>query len=191
MSQELYVISLVLSFLALLISATTAWLTLFRRGTIHMTKPAFIAFSYDLIEGKPKAKIFIRSLLYGTNKRGQVIENMFATLRRGETQQTFNVWGYGETNNLSRGSGLFVGETGVSTNHHFNPPADVNFFPFVPGDYEIRIFAALVGHDHPSELSTIRLTIEASARDELKDAATSVFFDWAPDSRKYHAHIRK
>ena len=104
-----------ISVAALITSAVTVWLTLFRRGTVRMTKPAFIAFSYDIVGNKPKAKIFIRSLLYSTGKRGQVIENMFITVRRSETQQTFNVWGHGDEK-LSRGSGLFVGETGVVTN---------------------------------------------------------------------------
>jgi hypothetical protein len=66
--------------------------------------------------GSPK--IYLRALIFATAKRGRIIESMYATLYHDETRQNFHVWVYGN-DALSRGSGLFVGETGVAANHHF------------------------------------------------------------------------
>jgi hypothetical protein len=52
------------------------------------------------------SKVFLRTLLYSTSKRGVVIENMYVTARRGETRQNFNIWVYRDSGRLSRGSGL-------------------------------------------------------------------------------------
>lgn len=108
-----------LSFAIALFSLLLSWMN-FRRGKLQMTKPAFVAFCYDAgRDNQPLPKIFIRALLYSTGRRGHVIENMYIIVRSGERQGTFNVWGHGDER-LSRGSGLFVGETGIATNHHFN-----------------------------------------------------------------------
>jgi hypothetical protein len=118
-------LALVVSFLALAVSALTAWLTLLRKGEIRMTRPTVVYFGPDggsKAEAPPE-KVFLRPLLYSTGKRGHVIENMFVRLHRGETRQNFNVWAYGDKN-LNRGSGLFVPETGFPTNHYFLLPPD-------------------------------------------------------------------
>ena len=93
------IIGLAISILALAVSAVTAWITLFRRGRILMTQPTVIYFGPDgsRFGIKPRhRKVFFFTLLYSTGKRGQIIENMFVSLRRGETRQNFNVWVYGD-----------------------------------------------------------------------------------------------
>jgi hypothetical protein len=50
---------------------------------------------------------------------------MYVALSRNETRQNFNIWVYGAEKKLVRGSGLFVGETGVEANHHFRVLFDV------------------------------------------------------------------
>jgi hypothetical protein len=175
------------SLLSLLLSGIVAWLTL-RRGTLKMTKPAFIAFCHDVGKnGQPLPKIFIRALLYSTGKRGLVIENMYIVVRSGERQQTFNVWGYGDEK-LSRGSGLFVADTGVATNHHFNPPSDSTAWDYLPGNYEIQIFATLPGRRNPLRLRTITVNVEASVRLPARDSRAAIWFDWQPDENRYQAH---
>lgn len=111
------VIAIIISFLALAVSATTAWFTLFRKGTLRMTRPTVIFFGPDGPPGKVGGlKIFLRTLLYSTAKRPHIVEGMYITLRRGESAQTFNVWVYGdEPDRLFRGSGLRVGEDGVTS----------------------------------------------------------------------------
>ncbi len=58
-------ISIVVSILALTISVVTAWLTLFRRGTVRMTRPTAIYFGADgSVDRSPK--VYLRTLLYST-----------------------------------------------------------------------------------------------------------------------------
>ena len=47
-------------------------------------------------------------MIYSTENKGHIVENMFIRLRRGETRQNFNVWVYGDQE-LRRGSGIFRG----------------------------------------------------------------------------------
>ena len=83
-----------ISVTALAVSAITAWLTLLRRGTIRMAQPTLVFFGPDGPAGGPK--VFLRTLLYSPAKRGQIVENMFVKLRRGESVQNFNIWVYGD-----------------------------------------------------------------------------------------------
>ena len=54
-------LSFIMSLLAFILSATVAWFTLFRRGSLKMSKPAFVAFCYDVGKGRRAIpKIFIR-----------------------------------------------------------------------------------------------------------------------------------
>ena len=95
-------LSITVSFLALAISAVTSWLTLFRRGTVKMTQPTVIFFGPD---SERSSKVFLRTLLVSTSKRGRVIESMHIALSRNETHQNFNIWVYGD-DKLVRGSGV-------------------------------------------------------------------------------------
>src|SRR5712691_8053332 len=140
-------ISVAISVLALCISALTAWLTLFRRGTVKMTQPTVIFFGPDNPRSRdepPLPKVFLRTLLFATSKRGCVVESMHVALFRNESQQNFNIWVYGDER-LVRGSGLFVGETGVAANHHFLTPRDGSGFRFTEGRYRLEVFAHLLG----------------------------------------------
>jgi hypothetical protein len=164
----------VISLLALVISAITAWLTLFRKGTLKMTRPTTIFFGPD---GPPsqgaEVKVFLRTLLYSTAKRAQILESMYVTLRRGESVQTFNIWVYGDPQPLLRGRGLRVSEDGFAANHHFVLPKDGTHFVFLSGEYTVEVYAAIVN----------------SRRALLMSSGSGVYFDWGPDSKSYHAHI--
>ena len=105
------IVSLLISGLALCISLATAWVTLFRRGDLKMTQPTVIYFGPDADQPggeNPSPKVYLRTLLFSTGKRGRMIESLHVRIERGETAQNFNIWVYGEEK-LSRGSGLFVG----------------------------------------------------------------------------------
>jgi hypothetical protein len=100
LSSTVASLALVVSFLALAVSALTAWLTLLRKGEIRMTLPTAVYFGPNggsKAEARPE-KVFLRTMLYSTGKRGHIIENMFVRLHRGETRQNFNVWTYGDKN---------------------------------------------------------------------------------------------
>jgi len=185
------VIATLISLFALIISTITAWLTLFRKGALRMTRPTVIYFGPD---GPPSqgagVKVFLRTLLYSTSKRAQIVEGMYVTLRRGESLQTFNIWVYGEPGHLSRGSGLRVGEDGVVFDHHFVLPKDGTPFLFLPGEYVMEVYATLCGRSRQIPVllkhTNLQLSIEQSAA--IADGS-GVHFDWGPDSQRYHAHI--
>lgn len=184
--------SLVVSFVALGISGLTAWLTLLRRGTVRMTQPTTIYFDAD--GGLPRedrlhTKVFLRTLLYSTSKRGRILQSLYIRLRRGESSQNFNIWVHGDRE-LSRGSGLFVDENGVAANHHFLPPLDDAPFQFSAAQYSVEVFATLVGKKQPIRLFSTRLDVTSELAAALRDPANGLYFDWGPDSNGYHPHIR-
>jgi len=185
-------LALTISGCALLVSVATGWLTLFRKGTLRMTRPVVIYFGADgpLIWGMPvPKKIHLRALLYSTGKRGHVVESMFVTLRRGESRQTFNVWVYGD-DKLSRGSGLYVGDTGVVVNHHFLLPADGTQFQFLAGEYDVDVFASVVGWASPHKLASVRVSISETMAEQLQAPEMGIYFDWGPDSQSYIPHVK-
>jgi hypothetical protein len=175
-----------------LISGITAWLTFFRKGKLVMTQPTVVFFGPDgsRFDSK-KNKIYLRTLLYSTAKRGQVIESLHVSLHRNESKQNFNIWVYGEKGDLKRGSGLFVGQEGVTFDHHFLLPEDGANFQFLAGTYRLAIFAKLVGEGAPNELLTIALAISESQASQLSEPNTGVYHDWGPDQQTYHSHIDK
>jgi hypothetical protein len=184
--------SVIFSALALGISGLTAWLTLLKRGAVGMTQPTVVYFGPDadsLTDG-PRNKIYLRTLLYATSRRGRIIESMFARLKCGESSQTFNVWVYGEER-LTRGSGLFIPNEGVATNHHFLLPFDGTTFQFPPGTYTLDVFASLLGdNDKHRLLHSIKLHVSAQQSARLTIPRNGLYFDWGPDSATYHSHIR-
>lgn len=186
-------VTVTVSTLALAVSAATAWLTLFRRGKVKLTQPTVIYFGPDaptVREGSSPPKIYLRTLLFATSKRGRVIESMHVSLARNETHQTFNIWVYGEEK-LVRGSGLFVGETGVAANHHFLMPRDGASFQFLAGHYKLSVYARLLGDRTPSLLFSQMLEITPDVATSLQDSGVGVYFDWGADSSRYLPHIDK
>jgi hypothetical protein len=180
-------LNIFLSGAALAVSGVTAWLTLFRRGTVQMTQPTVIFFGFDggrpPIRG-PKSKVFLRTLLYSPAKRGALVESMYIRVRRGEAAQNFNVWVYGDGERLLRGSGLFVPETGVATNHHFLLPESVESFEFSAGSYDVEVFASVVGKKAPRRLFAQRLVISERTANLLPHYG-GVYFDLSADSSTY------
>jgi hypothetical protein len=184
-------LSITISALALSVSSVTAWLTLFRRGTIKMTQPTVIYFGPDAARSQndsPPPKVYLRTLLFSTSKRGRVIESMHVALSRNETHQNFNIWVYGGER-LVRGSGLFVGETGVEANHHFLTPKDGSSFRFVEGHYRLDVFAHLLGDQKQTRLFSQTLEISRELAASLTEAHAGLYFDWGPDSSRYLSHI--
>jgi hypothetical protein len=186
-------ISLTISVLALSVSAVTAWLTLFRRGTVKMTQPTVIYFGPDYPHSRDEAalpKVFLRTLLFATSKRGRVVESMHIALSRNETHQNFSIWVYGDER-LVRGSGLFVSEAGISTSHHFLVPRDGSSFHFSEGRYRMEVFAQLLGDREKMLLFSQVLEISREIAAQLADADCGLYFDWGPDSSRYFPHVDK
>lgn len=174
---------------ALLVSVVTAWLTLLRPGHLQMTQPTVVYFGPDGGKSsKPRLKVFLRTLLYSTARRGQTVESMHVNLQRAESKQNFSIWVYGE-DRLARGSGLHVGHEGVAFNHHFLLPDDGTEFRLVAGQYTVRVFAKRVSDLSPRLLSQISLSITESQAKELQNEHAGIYFDWGPDQQAYHAHV--
>jgi len=187
--MDMQIITIIISALALIISALTAWFSLLHIGTIKMTQPTIIFFGPDGTSGPPK--IFLRTLLFSTSRNGQIVENMHVNLRRGESAQNFNIWVYGDKDTLARGSGLFVSREGMACNHHFLLPKDGTVYEFLPGEYIIKVFASLLGKKRAILLFTQKLNLSKDFADELNNEKSGVYFDWGPDSKSYHSHIDK
>src|SRR5579872_2416709 len=183
--------SITISVLALCVSSMTAWLTLFRRGTVRMTQPTVIFFGPDMPRSRtdvPLPKVYLRTLLFATAKRGRVIESMHVAVTRNETHQNFNIWVYGDEK-LVRGSGLFVGETGVAANHHFLTPRDGSGFRFTEGKYRLEIYAHLLGDKEKMRLFSQTLEITTEIGVALAQQGAGLYFDWGPDSSRYLSHV--
>jgi len=174
--------SIGISTLSLAVSLVTAYLAWFARGQLKATKPALIFFGYDL-EQKPVPKIFLRTLLYSTAARGNVVESLYVKLQHDGVSQTFKVWGYGATKVEVQGSGLYVGREGIALNHFFNL-RDQTAFRFTSGHYETQMLARLAGRAHPILLSKIDLVLtEQEAINIGSDAG--IVFELDPESDTY------
>jgi hypothetical protein len=171
----------------MIVSLSTFWLTRVKKGSIKMTKPTVIFFGPDG-PGEKSQKVFMRTLLYSTADKGQYIENMYVRLRQGESSQNFTVWVYGDNENLSRGSGLFVDRTGIATNHHFLVPKDGTNYMFAAGEYQLEVFVELVD-SLPKMIYSQLLRIDQSQSKRLAEDNAGMYFDWGPDSHTYHSHI--
>ena len=179
------VVAIVVSVLALCLSATTAWLTLFRRGQVKMTRPTLIAFVQD---GKEKTtKIVIRALLFSTAQRGSIVENMYAVISRETTSVTLAYWAYGETSGLQRGGGLFVGREGVAVYHHFTLLRAGYSHSYQAGPHTLQIFANVLRTDATQKLAECSIKLDESMVKILNDKGGGVMFNWNPNTSDYVA----
>jgi hypothetical protein len=169
-----------------MVSITTAWLTLFKRGSLHMTQPAFVSF---LHESPEDPKIFLRAMLYTTGKSGHIIEGMYVKINHQERVKTFNFWSYGETGGLMIGSGLRVRDDGVSHNHHFVQQKGGVPFEFLAGDYIIDVFATVINGRNPTLVRSIRLSVSPEHAQILQDKTKGLQFTWDYENNCYHSHI--
>ena len=179
-------ISIVLSGLALVVSAATAWFTLWRRGTIRMTRPTLIFFGPDGSHGP--MKVFMRALLFSTAERGHIIEHLYVCLRRGKSTGLFSTW-IVRDESLSRGSGLFVDRRGVACDHHFVLAKDGSTYEFLPGEHVVEIYASCVGRRSPIRLSSETVSLSEEQALSIHQTDAGVFFDWNPESGIYDAHL--
>ncbi|HEX9940174.1 MAG TPA: hypothetical protein VGB15_23775 [Longimicrobium sp.] len=180
-------VSLIISGAALTISATTAWLTLFRRGSVKMTRPRLIYFGWENTPRGRSPKIFLRSLIFSEGKRGHVIQSMYLRVRRENTGALFTAWAYGERNDLVPGSGLFINQEGVTYNHHFLSASEqrVEDFGFTPGKYTVEIHADVLGKKRHIKLGEIQVTLPNECSAEMYRRSAGVLFDWDPDCKDY------
>lgn len=182
-------LSISISVVALLFSGFALWFTSIRRGKLKMTQPSVAFLGFDL-SPKTTAKIFFRTLLYSTSPQGNVVEAMYATVAHNNSTETFGFWGYGESNNLTPGSGLFVPQEGVAFNHHFVMSVHKETYDFKEGRYLIQIFAKLVTDPTARMLYEFNLTLTAELATALAKH-DGVLFELEPSSNEYVGHTRQ
>jgi len=110
-------------------------------------------------------KVYIRTLLFRTAKRGHVIESLHAVLLDGSARRSFGIWVHGD-DSLVRGSGLFVGERGVASAHHFLLPDGVDH-QFEPGRCTVEIYVTTLGSRKAHRLWALQLEISAEMASAL------------------------
>ncbi len=175
---------IVISSAALVVSVTTAWLTLLKRGKLLMTQPTLLIFGTDSIAKFPK--FALRMLLYSSAKKALIIESMYVKVRRGETTQNLANWYYGDDVNVKRGAGLRVGEEGLTCNHHFYLLNDGSQFEFIPGEYRIDVYANIHGQNNAIYLFETSVILSIEDVGAIKQKNGAVEYEWGADSRKYH-----
>src|SRR5262249_30421219 len=122
----------------------------------------------------------------------RVIESMYVRLHNRAGTHIFDFWGYGEADKLSLGSGLFVGQTGITYNHHFILRRDKNEFLFLDGDYRLDVFASVVGDRVPSKLMEINLSVDSqTAAEMVQIVQLGAFFEWDIDAGAYTVRLER
>jgi hypothetical protein len=102
---------------------------------------------------------------------------MYVTLSIEGIVEDFAVWAFGERNQLVRGSGLFVGETGVEANHHFLISKGDEPFQFIAGQYRLDVYANLLGDLSRTLLFSQSLDVSLEESDSLGDNDAGPYFD--------------
>jgi len=172
------------------LSVFTLWAAQFRRGNLQMTHPTLICFKFDWPRRRPK--IFLRSLLFSTASRGRVIEAMLLKVHGPVGVMTFDYWGHTEAGKLTLGSGLFVGQTGVASDHHFNPHMGVQQFEFWQGEYKIDVFAKIVGMEERRKLASLSVVLSGDAAAEINQfEEAAIYFWWDGEALKYDPQIER
>lgn len=186
--RNLLIMEMTIATVSLVISLATLWLTYLHRGTVKMTQPTVIFFGPD---DKDNPKVYLRTLLFSTSQKGQVIESMHVKLYRGESVQTFNIWVHGERVEIVRGSGLYVGKEGVAHNHHFLMPKDGSTYEFLAGKYRLEVYASILNQKSSKKLFSVELEVSEGNGAKLKNGLNGLYFDWGPESNRYHSNLQE
>ena len=176
------IFSLVFSSIAIFLSGLTAWLTLFRKGKLKMTKPTPILLCYE----KGNAKISFYTMFYSTAFRGQLIESIYILFEQNKKYISFNKWGYDSEGQVFT-SGLYIKPEGIAQNHQFY--TSDKHFSFQPGVLKINIYANLANKKNPIKLESIPLRIPVENEADCKDKTKGFMFEWESDRNSYLLRI--
>ena len=139
-----------------------------------------------------KPKIFLRTLLFCTAERGCVVEGMYVKLHNDGGTYLFDAWGYGETNKLVVGGGLFVPRSGVAFNHHFVLHRSEMEFAFFGGDYRIEVFAKVLGRSEAIMLKEMDVVLEGNQGPTMAQVFdATAFFEWDIEAKRYISSVER
>jgi len=139
--------SFVISLASFGVAFSALWIVHLRRGTLKMTQPTMLFFGRD--QGPQIPKRYLRTLLLSTSTKGQIIENMYVRLQGPVAgPYKFDFWAYSEKDKISRGSGLFVSQSGVVCDNHFMLRSEASHgdnhllvpeFVFLASEYTVEV----------------------------------------------------
>jgi len=139
-----------------------------------------------------QAEIFLRTLLFTTATKGRVIENMFLRVHQPIGTYVFDFWGHTESGKLTLGSGLFVGATGVASDHHFNSRHGSDDFIFHPGAYRVEVFGTTVGKSRARKLMEVAFNVNGQQAAELvRILNAELFLFWNADTHAYEGLLER
>lgn len=192
--------SFVISFASFGVAFSALWIVHLRRGTLKMTQPTMLFFGRDQRPQIPK--LYLQTLLFSTSAKGQIIENMYIRLHApAGGPYRFDFWAYSEKDKISRGSGLFVSQSGVVCDNHFllrfDIPTNDNQLPvpeflFWPGEYTAEVFAKVLGRSRADRLMQVQFTVsgqQAGEISQLRDAG--IFLDLDSETNSYVGHVER
>jgi len=177
----LSIATLLVSLLAVFISAIALYRASFHRGRVRMTQPTPVLLSRDP-RGLPKVSMM--TMLFTTGTQGHVVESMYSVIHRGSTVLAFPQWSY-SGGNRPGSAGLYVPSGGIPLQHEFVGAPDSSDFQFTPGDYLLETFALpLTAKRGPLRLDRAALTIPAGIPVQN---TVGVMFTWLPSEKRYAA----
>ena len=169
-------ISPIVSAIAIAVSPFTLWCTVLRRGTVRSTHPSFVVFRYDFVGKKvPQAKIFFRSLLFCTGKRGQVIESLFLRVREGSRHVEFSFWCHADKD-LIRAAGCSFLKRGLprtTTSIQWMP---IHSFSSRKALTLLNLWPSFIGRERLVSLWNVTLEMPAGAFGSTIARETAVFY---------------
>jgi hypothetical protein len=178
------VITSLISVASLLLSGYALWQVQFNHGRLKMTQPTLLCMKREHPTMRPK--IFLRTLLFTTGPKGRVVENMFLKVHQDCGTYTFDFWGHTESGKLTLGSGLFVGSTGIASDHHFKPREGSTDFLFVNGKYLIEVFATVIGRQKSKKLMELTFIVDGQQSAELVQIPErELYLLWNADTQSY------
>lgn len=180
--------AVIISIVSALISVFIFYLLYIRKGEVQLTQPTIVIFRNCPSDGK---KIILRALAFNTAVKGQIIETLYLNVQNNNVVQDFQFWGYGETENTGRGSGLYVSQEGCALYHHFSLIPKDMIFNFLPGDYKIEVFASIFGKKVNEKMAVVDLSLTDESCHQLKENQAEVWFHLDGRSRKYFSTLEK
>jgi len=181
-------LAICVSILSLLISGTTFWLTSLRRGKLICSHPLSIHIGLDPDESP---QVMFRQLcLASTGLKGIFVESLYLAISRNTNRQVFDVWVHGKKDDLVRGSGAKVPETGFVADHYFLLSKDTDLYRFQSGRYRLDLFAKVWGTSGAITLFSSEFSLSVNEATVLQEPNSSVNCDWSQEEQKYINSIK-
>jgi hypothetical protein len=172
----------VIAVVSLLLSLTVAYMTLLRKGNLHMTVPVQI--SFQSANGR-RPEVILKTFLYATGKRGYVIESLYLEVQRGARSHLFSSWSYRQNGQLTPASGLRVDDDGVISDNHFFETDKRERFYFEQGKYEIRVYARVANRHAARVLHTVQLGVSDEQASQMHIRNSAMVYTFDPQKMEY------